>query len=127
MLRGMTFKPASLFGVTALKRATHLADALIMSAPKITAADVAAAATRIAGVVIHDIAGVVSGPAVYAPRLEAFVAITDTDEVIAADDGTVLVLVQPGEARELIDTHGTPGRAAQAVNRRVAAEWRAAR
>jgi hypothetical protein len=123
----MPTKPAPLDGVNRLKRAAQMVDALIMSAPRITAADVAAAATRIAGVVIHDLAGVVSGPAVFVPRLEAFVAITDTDEVIADDDGTVLVLVQPGEARDLIAELGTPGRAAQAVNRRVAAEWKAAR
>jgi len=98
-----------------------------MTAPRITAKDIAAAATRLLGAVVLDVAGVVSGPALYVPRLEAFASIDDADELLGDDDGTLIVLVQPGAARDLIDEHGTPGRAAAAVNRALADEYRLAR
>jgi len=96
-----------------------------MTAPRITARELAAAATRLFGTVILDIAGVVSGPAVYRPILEAFVSIDDTDEVLAEDDGTVIDLLAGVTARELIAEHGTPGRAAAVVNARIRREWSA--
>jgi len=89
------------------------------SRPRITAADIAAAATRLAGAVVLDLADLTVGPARYLPRLEAFAAIDDADEILGADDGTLVVLVQPGAARDLIDEHGTPGRAAEAVTREL--------
>lgn len=84
--------------------------------PRITAADLAAAATRILGAVVLDVADLTVGPARYLPRLEAFAAI-DSDDDLGADDGTLIVLVQPGTARDLIDEHGSAGRAAAALNR----------
>ena len=83
--------------------------------PRITAADLAAAATRLAGTVVLDLADLTVGPALYLPRLAAFASIEDSDELLGDDDGTLLVLVQPGAARDLIDRYGTPGKAAAAV------------
>jgi hypothetical protein len=96
-----------------------------MSAPRITARDLAAAATRLLGTVVHDVAGVVSGPAVYLPRLEVFASIDDTDEVLGDDDGTIIDLLDGVPARDLIAEHGTPGRAAAVLNARVRAAWSA--
>jgi hypothetical protein len=88
--------------------------------PRITAADLAAAATRLAGVVVLDLAGLVVGPARYEARLAAFVAIDDADQVLGdADDDSLVVLVLPGTARDLIDEHGSAGRAAVAVTREL--------
>lgn len=91
--------------------------------PRVTAADIKAAATRLFGTVVHDIAGVVSGPAVFAPRLAAFVTIENTEEVLADDDGSVIDLLGGIPARELVAEHGTPGKAAQAINARIKREW----
>jgi hypothetical protein len=95
-----------------------------LTAPKISAATLTAAATRLLGTVVLDVADLTVGPARYLPRLEAF-AVIDGDEVIGEDDGTLLVLVLPGAARDLIDEHGTAGRAAAALNRQLRAEWSA--
>jgi hypothetical protein len=89
--------------------------------PRITAADLAAAATRLAGAVVLDLADLTVGPARYLPRLEAFAAIDDAEELLGDDDGTLVVLVRPGSARDLIEQHGTPGRAAEAVTRELRA------
>jgi hypothetical protein len=97
-----------------------------MQIPRITAADIKAAAVRLAGTVILDVAGVVSGPAVYSARLAAFVSIDNTDAVLADDDGSVIDLLAGIPARELVAEHGTPGKAAQAVNARIKREWGAA-
>jgi hypothetical protein len=96
-----------------------------MSTPRVTAADLRDAATRLFGTVILDVAGVVSGPAVYSSRLAAFVSISDTDDVLAEDDGTVIDLLAGTPARDLLAEHGTPGRAAAAVNARLRTEWSA--
>lgn len=87
--------------------------------PKVTAAALAAAATRLLGTVVLDLADLTVGPALYEPRLDAFRTIEGDD--LGADDGTLVVLVQPGTARDLIAEHGTPGRAAEAVNRELRA------
>jgi hypothetical protein len=89
------------------------------SRPRVTAAALAAAATRLAGTVVLDLADLTVGPALYLPRLEAFASIEDADEVLGEDDGTLVVLVEPGRARDLIEEHGTPGRAADAVTREL--------
>jgi hypothetical protein len=89
--------------------------------PRVTAAIIAAAATRLAGTVVLDLADLTVGPALYLPRLDAFASIEDADELLGDDDGTLIVLVLPGAARDLIDEHGTPGRAAEAVNRELRA------
>lgn len=83
--------------------------------PRITAADLAAAATRLAGAVVLDLADSTVGPATYLPRLAAFATIEGED--LGPDDGTLVVLVLPGTARDLIAEHGTAGRAAAAVTR----------
>lgn len=87
--------------------------------PRITAAAVAAAATRLAGTVVLDLADLSVGPALYLPRLEAFQTIEG--EELGEDDGTLVPLFAPGTARDLIDAHGTPGRAAEALTRELRA------
>jgi hypothetical protein len=87
--------------------------------PAITAADLAAAATRLAGAVVLDLADLTVGPALYLPRLAAFASIEDAEQLLGDDDGTLVVLVEPGTARDLIDAHGTPGRAAAALTREL--------
>jgi len=87
--------------------------------PRVTAADLAAAATRLAGTVVLDLADLVVGPARYVAQLEAF-ATLDGDE-LGDDDGTLVVLLAPGTAGDLIAAHGTPGRAAQVLNRELRA------
>ena len=84
--------------------------------PRISAAVLTAAAGRLLGTVVLDVADLTVGPARYPPRLEAFAAI-DGDEVLGEDDGTLIVLVLPGAARDLIDEHGSAARAAAALNR----------
>jgi hypothetical protein len=93
--------------------------------PRITAADIKAAATRLAGAVVQFVEDKTVGPAIYRARLDAFETIDG--EELGADDGTLLVLVQPGAARDLINEHGTPGKAAAAVNAAIRAEYRIAR
>jgi len=96
-----------------------------MSAPRVTAADLRSAATRLFGTVVLDLAGVVSGPAVYVPRLAVFASITSTDEVLGEDDGTLIDLLSGVPARELIAEHGSAAAAAAAVNRDLRTAWSA--
>jgi hypothetical protein len=86
--------------------------------PRIAARDLVAAASRLLGTVVLDLADLTVGPALYLPRLDTFRTITDDDD-LGADDGTLVVLVQPGEAADLIARHGTPGRAAAALTREL--------
>jgi hypothetical protein len=86
-----------------------------MTAPRITASDLAAAAARLLGTIVLDLADRTVGPALYERRLEAFTDLEGDD--LGADDGTLIVLVEPGTARDLIAEHGTAGRAAQALTR----------
>jgi hypothetical protein len=92
-------------------------------APRVTAAALAAAATRLLGTVVLDVADRLVGPAVYLPRLAAFQTVDGED--LGDDDGTLVVLVAPGVAADLIAEHGTPGRAAAVVNRELRDELRA--
>jgi hypothetical protein len=87
--------------------------------PRVTAADLAAAATRLAGAVVLDLADHLTGPAVYLARLQAFQTIDG--EELGPDDGTLIVLVPPGTAGDAIAEHGTAGRAAQAITRQLRA------
>ena len=82
--------------------------------PRITAADLTAAATRLAGTVLLDVADRSVSPARYVARAGAFAAV-DSDEVIGDDDGSLVVLIMPGTAADLVAEHGTPGRAAAAL------------
>jgi hypothetical protein len=88
---------------------------------KITAAVIAEAATRLAGAVVQFIEDATIGAALYKPRMEAFLAM-DGETELGDDDGTIIVLLTPGRARDLLAEYGTPGRAAAAAN----AELRAA-
>lgn len=83
--------------------------------PRVTAADLVAAATRLAGAVVLDLADLTVGPARYEARLAMWRTLDGDD--LGEDDGTLVVLVAPGTARDLIDEHGTAGRAAQAITR----------
>jgi hypothetical protein len=85
--------------------------------PRVSGADMAAAATRLAGAVVLDLADLTVGPARYEARLAAWATIEG--EPLGDDDGTLVALVLPGTARDLIAEHGTPGRAAEAVNREL--------
>lgn len=87
--------------------------------PRITAAVLAEAATRLLGTVVLDLADLTVGPALYLPRLAAFQTIDG--EELGEDDGTLVPLFAPGTARDLIDAHGTPGRAAEALTRELRA------
>lgn len=91
--------------------------------PKIAARDLLAAGARLFGAIVLDVADMTTHPAIYLARLEAFATI-DGDE-LGADDGTLIVLVQPGTADQLIAEHGTAGAAAAAINRQLRAEWTA--
>lgn len=81
--------------------------------PRISAAAVAAAATRLLGAVVLDVADLTVGPAVYRARLEMFETI-EGDE-LGADDGTLIVLADRTRIDSLLEVHGTPGRAAAAL------------
>jgi hypothetical protein len=95
------------------------------NAPKVTASALSAAATRLFGTVVLDVADGLAGPAVYQPRLAAFLSIDGDD--LGEDDGTLVVLVPPGHAAELIAEYGTAGKAAAAVNADLRREWALAR
>lgn len=87
--------------------------------PRIAARDLVAAGARLLGVVVLDVADLTTRPAVYLPRLQAFATIDG--EELGADDGTLIVLVQPGTARDLIAEHGSAGAAAAVLNRELRA------
>lgn len=93
-----------------------------MSTPKISAATLAAAAARLAGTIVLDLADMTVAPAVYVARLQMFQTIEGED--LGADDGTLIVLVQPGVAMDLV-RETTPGRAAAELNKALRAEWAA--
>lgn len=87
--------------------------------PRVTAAALAAAATRLAGAVVLDLADLTVGPARYEARLDLFRTLDGDD--LGADDGTLIVLVLPGTAGDLIAEHGGAGAAAAAVTRELRA------
>ncbi len=88
--------------------------------PRISAAVLRDAATRLLGTVVLDVADLTVGPARYLARLEAFAAI-DSDETLGADDGTLIDLLDGRPARDVIELHGGAGRAAAALNRELRA------
>lgn len=92
-------------------------------APKISAAVLRAAASRLFGAVVLDLADSLVGPAVYLPRLETFASLEG--EELGADDGSLIVLIAPGEAMDLLAQHKSAGAAAAVVNARLRAEWAA--
>jgi len=93
------------------------------AAPKVSAAIVAAAAARLAGTIVLDLADRLVGPALYDARLEFFRTMDGED--LGEDDGTLVVLAFPGEAMDLIHTHGSAGKAAAALNARLREEFAA--
>ena len=98
------------------------ADAVGMTAPtkapRITAADLKAAATRLAGVVVLTVEDLEVLPALYNAKAGTF---TDLEgNHLGDDDGTLIVLVEPGTAGDLIAEHGgTAYLAAEAATRAV--------
>jgi hypothetical protein len=87
--------------------------------PRIAARDLVAAGARLFGTIVLDVADLTTQPAVYRARLELFETI-DGDE-LGTDDGTLIVLVQPGTAADLIREHGSAGAAAAHLNRTLRA------
>jgi hypothetical protein len=87
--------------------------------PRIAARDLVAAGARLFGTIVLDVADLTTAPAVYVPRLAAFETIDG--ESLGDDDGTLIVLVQPGTARDLIAEHGSAGAAAAHLNRTLRA------
>jgi hypothetical protein len=88
--------------------------------PRIPAAVLRDAATRLAGTVVLFVEDMTVGPAVYRERLAAFVDLDGAD--LGDDDGTVVNLLERGvTARDLIDEHGTPGAAAAYLTRTLRA------
>ena len=93
-------------------------------APKITAEHIKQAATRLTGCLVYDLATGEVLPARYDRRAETF---ADLDGVeLGPDDGTLVVLVHPGTAGDLIAEHGRPCDAASAVAKALRAELRVA-
>lgn len=91
--------------------------------PRIAARDFVAAAARLFGVIVLDVADLTIGPAVYRARLAVFEQTTvDGDLITSDDDGSLIVLADRRRVDELLEVHGTPGRAAAALT----AELRAA-
>jgi hypothetical protein len=91
-------------------------------APKVPAAVLKDAATRLLGAVVQFVEDATVGPAVYVPRLAAWQIIKG--EELGADDGTIVVLVPPGEPMDLLRER-TAGEAVREVNARLRAEWSA--
>lgn len=93
-----------------------------LATPKITAAVLRDAASRLLGAVVQFVEDATVGPAVYVPRLAMWQSIDGTEEW--ADDGTIVVLSEPGEPWELL-RELPAGEAVKVVNRRLRAEWSA--
>jgi hypothetical protein len=89
--------------------------------PRVLARDLVAAAARLAGTVVLDLADLTVGPALYVARLGVFRTLDGDD--LGEDDGTLIVLATPGAVDELIVEHGSAAAAARALTaeaRRIA-------
>jgi hypothetical protein len=89
--------------------------------PRVTAAAVASAAARLFGTVVLDLADMMVGPALYDARLGVFRTLDGDD--LGDDDGSLIVLVTPGEVDTLAADLGSPAAAARALTaeaRRIA-------
>jgi hypothetical protein len=93
-----------------------------LHAPKIPASVLRDAATRLLGAVVQFVEDATVGPAVYVPRLAAWQTLDGAD--LGADDGTIVVLVPPGEPMDLLRSQSA-GSAVAEINRRLRAEWSA--
>jgi len=89
-------------------------------ASRIPAAAMAAAATRLFGTVVLDLADLTVGPAVYKARLALFETLDG--EELGEDDGSLIVLADRARVDALLSAHGTPGRAAAALTAELRAE-----
>jgi hypothetical protein len=91
-------------------------------APRVTAAAVTAAAARLFGTVVLDLADLIAGPALFDARLGMFRTLDGDD--LGEDDGSLIVLATPGTVDALIAEHGSAAAAARvltAIAREVAA------
>jgi hypothetical protein len=88
-------------------------------APRVLASAITAAAVRLAGTIVLDLADLTCGPALYDARLSVFRTLDGDD--LGADDGTLIVLVTPGTVDELLREHGSAGEAARALTAEVRA------
>lgn len=89
--------------------------------PRVTAAAVASAAARLFGTVVLDLADMAAGPALYDARLGVFRTLDGDD--LGDDDGSLIVLVTPGEVDALVADLGSAAAAARALTadaRRIA-------
>lgn len=91
-------------------------------APKITAAVLRDAATRLLGAVVQFVEDSTVGPAVFVPRLQMWQTLDGQE--LGADDGTIVVLVPPGEPMDLLRALPA-GEAVMIINSRLRAEWAA--
>jgi hypothetical protein len=91
-------------------------------APRISAAVLREAASRLLGAVVQFVEDSTVGPAVYVPRLAAWQTIDG--QPLGEDDGTIVVLSPPGEPMDLLREHSA-GEAAKVVNARLREEWSA--
>lgn len=81
--------------------------------PRIPAAAMSAAATRLFGTVVLDVADLTIVPAIYLPRADEFATIDGAD--LGADDGSLIPLIVPGTAGDLIAEHGSAAAAARVL------------
>jgi hypothetical protein len=88
-------------------------------APRVYASAITAAALRIAGTIVLDLADLTCGPALYDARLSAFRTLDGDD--LGDDDGTLIVLVTPGTVDELLRQHGSAGAAAAVLTEQARA------
>lgn len=90
------------------------------SRARVYASAITAAAARLYGTVVLDLADMSTGPAVYDARLAVFRTLDGDD--LGDDDGTLIVLIAPGTVDELLVEHGTAGAAAAALTAQIRAE-----
>lgn len=87
--------------------------------PRIAARDLVAAGARLFGTIVLDLADMTCHAALYNPRTSVF--LTLDGEELGEDDGSLIVLVIPGTADELIAEHGGAAAAARALTRTLRA------
>ena len=87
-------------------------------APRITAADVRGALSRLRGVIILDVADLSVAPALFDPRAGEFHDLAGNP--LGPDDGSLIVLVDHDQAAEVLEAAGRPCDAAAILSRQVA-------
>jgi hypothetical protein len=81
--------------------------------PRVTATTVTAAAARLFGTIVLDLADMMVGPALYDARLNLFRTLDGDD--LGDDDGSLIVLVTPGEVDTLVTDLGSAAAAARVL------------